>query len=158
MKLIPCMINDERSKSVSIERRITECRVRVHTVVLLQLFLHSHEFYKLHMYALCTQVMYYFIRKSAAKARSPGTSQRAIAVSIFALISEEALGLRPIACIAPIPISPIPTPEPITPISAKAVYIKEKGKNNKWFPRDYTERKYPIESRKKSEKKAIPLP
>ena len=73
----------------------------------------------------------YLIRKSAAKARSPGTSQRAIAVSIFALISPEALGLRPIACIAPIPISPIPTPEPITPIRAKAVYIIRKVKSNK---------------------------
>jgi hypothetical protein len=88
--------------------------------------------------------VYYFIRKSAANARRPGTSHRAIAVSIFALISLEADGLRPIACIAPIPISPIPTQEPITPISAKAVYIVEKGKNNKWFQIDFTERKYPV--------------
>jgi hypothetical protein len=57
-------------------------------------------------------------RKSDAKARSPGTSQRAIAVSIFALISPDADGLRPIACIAPIPIRPIPSPEPITPSRA----------------------------------------
>lgn len=57
----------------------------------------------------------YFYKKSEAKARRPGTSQRAIAVSILALISPEAAGLRPIACIAPIPIRPIPSPEPITP-------------------------------------------
>jgi len=61
----------------------------------------------------------YLVRKSAANARRPGTSQRAIAVSIFALISPDADGFRPIACIAPIPIIPIPSPEPITPRSAK---------------------------------------
>lgn len=54
------------------------------------------------------------MRKSAAKARRPGTSQSAIAVSIFALMSFEAAGFRPIACIAAIPIRPIPIPEPIT--------------------------------------------
>ena len=73
-------------------------------------------------------ISYCLIRKMAAKARRPGTSQRAIAVSIFAVISPEADGLRPIACIAPIPISPTPIPEPITPIRAKAVYIKKKIK------------------------------
>jgi hypothetical protein len=87
--------------------------------------------------------VYYLIRKSAANARSPGTSQSAIAVSILALISEEAEGLRPIACMAPIPISPIPTQEPITPISAKAVYIKEKVRIINDF-KNFTERKYPI--------------
>jgi hypothetical protein len=73
----------------------------------------------------------YLIRKRAANARRPGTSQRAIAVSILALISPEAEGFRPIACIAPIPMSPIPIPDPITPMRAKAVYIIEKVKVNK---------------------------
>ncbi len=64
-------------------------------------------------------------KKSEANARSPGTSQRAIAVSIFALMSPEAEGLRPIACIAPIPIRPIPSPDPITPSRASpSIYIK----------------------------------
>jgi hypothetical protein len=61
----------------------------------------------------------YLIMKSAAKARSPGTSHMAIAISIFVLIGPAAEGFRPIAPMAPIPISPIPTPEPITPISAR---------------------------------------
>ena len=80
-------------------------------------------------YALFLCTHHYLIRKSAENARRPGTSHRAIAVSIFAVISAEADGLRPIACIAPIPISPTPIPEPITPMRAKAVYIKEKVKN-----------------------------
>lgn len=66
-------------------------------------------------------------KKSEANARSPGTSQRAIAVSIFALMSPEALGLRPIAFIAPIPIRPIPSPDPITPSRASpSIYVKDR--------------------------------
>lgn len=64
-------------------------------------------------------------KKSEANARSPGTSQRAIAVSIFALISPEAEGLRPIAFIAAIPIIPIPSPEPITPRTASDSIIEK---------------------------------
>jgi len=67
------------------------------------------------------------MRKSAAKARRPGTSQSAIAVSILALISLDAAGFRPIACIAAIPIRPIPIPEPITQrtaIGSRDVSIK----------------------------------
>jgi len=80
------------------------------------------------------------MRKRAAKARSPCTSQSAIAVSIFALISAEADGLRPIACIAPYPISPIPRPEPITPRRAKGRFSIIKKDKNKRDEREKIER------------------
>jgi hypothetical protein len=82
-------------------------------------------FYNLPLYALVL-ILCINYKKSEANARRPGTSQRAIAVSIFALISPEAEGLRPIAFIAPIPIRPIPSPEPITPSRASpSIYVKD---------------------------------
>jgi hypothetical protein len=83
-------------------------------------------FYNPPLYALVL-ILCMNYKKSEANARSPGTSQRAIAVSIFALISPEAEGLRPIAFIAAIPIIPIPSPEPITPRTARdSICIKNK--------------------------------
>ncbi len=61
---------------------------------------------------------YYLIRKRERKARSPRNSANARAISMFDLISLAAFGFRPIAFMAPRPISPIPIPGPIRAIRA----------------------------------------
>ncbi len=53
-------------------------------------------------------------RKSERNARRPRSSAKANAISIGVKISFAAAGFRPIADIAPIPISPIPIPGPIS--------------------------------------------
>ena len=65
-----------------------------------------------------TEISNYLMRKRARNARSPRNSANARAISIFDLISLAAFGLRPIAFIAPRPISPIPIPGPIRAIRA----------------------------------------
>ena len=57
--------------------------------------------------------------KRDANARSAGSSHMAIARSIAINVLPKAAGFRPIASRAPLPISPIPIPEPITPIIAR---------------------------------------
>jgi hypothetical protein len=65
-----------------------------------------------------SEISYYLIRKRARNARSPRNSANAMAISMFDLTAFTAFGFRPIAFIAPRPISPIPIPGPIRAIRA----------------------------------------
>jgi len=79
----------------------------------------------------CLSEKNYLRRKSERNARSPRSSAKAKAISIGVKISFAAAGLRPIADIAPKPISPIAIPGPIRarraiPLARATYSIEEK--------------------------------